>query len=188
MDAGAGTVRCGSTASDQAPATEAPAPAPTALTLDNRYLHEKGLVYLTGLQALVRLPLDQNRRDRRAGLRIGTFISGYPGSLSADTTSLSSGASHPGTSTTSSTSPARTRSSRPRPSAAPRCSTATRTPTSTASSVSGTARGRVWTGVATRSSTATSRARAGTARSLCSPAKTTRRRARPCPSRTTTPL
>ncbi len=50
------------------------------ITLDDRYLREKGLVYLTGVQALVRLVLDQNRRDRRAGLRIGTFVSGYPGS------------------------------------------------------------------------------------------------------------
>jgi indolepyruvate ferredoxin oxidoreductase len=50
------------------------------LTLDDRYLREKGMVYVTGIQALVRLPLDQHRRDRRAGLRIGTFISGYPGS------------------------------------------------------------------------------------------------------------
>ncbi len=49
-------------------------------SLDDRYVTGKGLVYLTGVQALVRLPLDQNRRDRRAGLRIGTFVSGYPGS------------------------------------------------------------------------------------------------------------
>jgi indolepyruvate ferredoxin oxidoreductase len=49
-------------------------------TLDDRYLVEAGTVYLSGLQALVRLPIDQSRRDRRAGLRIGTFISGYPGS------------------------------------------------------------------------------------------------------------
>ncbi|MGH7318750.1 MAG: indolepyruvate ferredoxin oxidoreductase family protein [Candidatus Rokuibacteriota bacterium] len=50
------------------------------VTLDDRYLREEGPVYLSGLQALVRLPIDQNRRDRRAGLRIGTFVSGYPGS------------------------------------------------------------------------------------------------------------
>jgi indolepyruvate ferredoxin oxidoreductase len=40
----------------------------------------EGRVYLSGMQALVRLPIDQSRRDRRADLRIGTFISGYPGS------------------------------------------------------------------------------------------------------------
>ena len=50
------------------------------LSLDDRYLREEGTVYLSGMQALVRLPIDQSRRDRRAGLRIGTFISGYPGS------------------------------------------------------------------------------------------------------------
>ena len=50
------------------------------MTLEDRYLREKGLVYLTGVQALVRLALDQQRRDRKAGLRTGVFISGYPGS------------------------------------------------------------------------------------------------------------
>jgi indolepyruvate ferredoxin oxidoreductase len=60
-----------------APATDSARPV---LTLDDRYLREEGQVYLSGMQALVRLPLDQSRRDRRAGLRIGTFISGYPGS------------------------------------------------------------------------------------------------------------
>ncbi len=49
------------------------------ITLDDRYLLEEGTVYLRGIQALVRLPIDQSRRDRKAGLRIGTFISGYPG-------------------------------------------------------------------------------------------------------------
>jgi indolepyruvate ferredoxin oxidoreductase len=58
-------------------------PAPPAAaepSLDDRYLREEGPVHLSGMQALVRLPIDQQRRDRRAGLRVGTFISGYPGS------------------------------------------------------------------------------------------------------------
>src|SRR5262249_58715626 len=54
--------------------------ATSGITLDDRYLGETGPVYLSGLQALVRLPIEQSRRDRRAGLRIGTFVSGYPGS------------------------------------------------------------------------------------------------------------
>src|SRR5260370_659517 len=35
---------------------------------------------MPGIQALVRFPLEQSRLDRAAGLRIATFISGYPGS------------------------------------------------------------------------------------------------------------
>ncbi|MDR7598920.1 MAG: indolepyruvate ferredoxin oxidoreductase family protein [Armatimonadota bacterium] len=54
--------------------------APQPVGLEERYTLEEGRVYLTGVQALVRLPLDQVRRDRRAGLRTGVFISGYPGS------------------------------------------------------------------------------------------------------------
>jgi indolepyruvate ferredoxin oxidoreductase len=49
-------------------------------SLDDKYTLESGIVYLTGMQALVRLPMDQIRRDRRAGLRTGAFISGYEGS------------------------------------------------------------------------------------------------------------
>jgi indolepyruvate ferredoxin oxidoreductase len=55
-------------------------PETKALALDDRYLRQEGVVFLSGLQALVRLVIDQQRRDRRAGLRIGTFISGFPGS------------------------------------------------------------------------------------------------------------
>src|SRR5262252_444730 len=51
-----------------------------AATLDDRYLLEEGRVFLSGIQALVRLPIDQARRDRRAGLRTGFFVTGYPGS------------------------------------------------------------------------------------------------------------
>ena len=50
------------------------------VSLDDKYTLESGSVYLTGIQALVRLPLDQMRRDRRAGLRTACFVSGYEGS------------------------------------------------------------------------------------------------------------
>jgi indolepyruvate ferredoxin oxidoreductase len=50
------------------------------MRLSDKYTLERGSVYLTGIQALVRLPMDQMRRDRRAGLKTGTFISGYEGS------------------------------------------------------------------------------------------------------------
>ena len=50
------------------------------MKLTDKFTVESGRVYLTGIQALVRLPIDQMRRDRRAGLNTGTFISGYEGS------------------------------------------------------------------------------------------------------------
>lgn len=50
------------------------------LSLGDRYTVEDGPVYLSGLQALVRLPLDQRRLDLRRGLRTAGFISGYEGS------------------------------------------------------------------------------------------------------------
>jgi indolepyruvate ferredoxin oxidoreductase len=50
------------------------------MKLDSKYEQEHGAVYLTGIQALVRLPMDQMRRDRRAGLNTAGFISGYEGS------------------------------------------------------------------------------------------------------------
>ena len=48
--------------------------------LTDRYLADDGQVFLTGIQALARLPLDVLRADRRAGLRTAAFISGYQGS------------------------------------------------------------------------------------------------------------
>src|SRR3984893_14964371 len=50
------------------------------MKLTDKFTLEQGRVYLTGIQALVRLPIDQMRRDRRAGLNTGAFISGYEGS------------------------------------------------------------------------------------------------------------
>src|SRR5215212_311513 len=50
------------------------------ISLDDKYLLEEGRILLTGLQGLVRLPLDQHRADLRRWLRTGTMISGYQGS------------------------------------------------------------------------------------------------------------
>ncbi|WP_417689914.1 indolepyruvate ferredoxin oxidoreductase family protein [Roseibium sp.] len=50
------------------------------ITLDDKYVATQGQVYLTGIQALVRVPLDRARLDRAAGLKTGGFISGYRGS------------------------------------------------------------------------------------------------------------
>ena len=52
----------------------------SAVTLDDKYLLEHGRVYLTGTQALVRLPMMQRQRDVAAGLNTGCFIAGYRGS------------------------------------------------------------------------------------------------------------
>jgi indolepyruvate ferredoxin oxidoreductase len=49
-------------------------------SLDAKYLQEDGLIFLSGIQALVRLPIDQHRADRRRGLNTATLISGYRGS------------------------------------------------------------------------------------------------------------
>lgn len=51
-----------------------------AYELSDRYDREHGRVFLTGTQAIVRIALDQARRDRAAGLNTGGFISGYRGS------------------------------------------------------------------------------------------------------------
>src|SRR5437764_4804520 len=51
-----------------------------AVTLDDKYTIDRGRVYLTGTQALVRLPLMQRQRDLAAGLNTACFISGYRGS------------------------------------------------------------------------------------------------------------
>jgi len=51
-----------------------------AVTLDDKYVLESGRVYLTGTQALVRLPMMQRQRDQAAGLNTAGYISGYRGS------------------------------------------------------------------------------------------------------------
>ncbi|HUQ60121.1 indolepyruvate ferredoxin oxidoreductase family protein [Lentzea sp.] len=55
-------------------------PVPVAFALADRYAPGAGAVHLTGVQALVRVIIEQRHRDRAAGLRTGAFVSGYPGS------------------------------------------------------------------------------------------------------------
>src|SRR5271169_3148680 len=52
----------------------------SAVTLEDKYTARSGRIYLSGIQALVRLPLLQRERDRAHGLATGGFISGYRGS------------------------------------------------------------------------------------------------------------
>lgn len=52
----------------------------STLKLSDKFTLTEGKAYLTGIQALVRLPLDQMRLDRRAGLKTAALISGYEGS------------------------------------------------------------------------------------------------------------
>jgi indolepyruvate ferredoxin oxidoreductase len=58
----------------------------TEVKLNNKFsLHDKytlleGRIILSGIQALVRLLLDQNRADLIKGLNTGTLVSGYRGS------------------------------------------------------------------------------------------------------------
>jgi indolepyruvate ferredoxin oxidoreductase len=50
------------------------------VSLDDKYTLERGRVFLTGIQALVRLAMLQRERDARAGLNTAGYISGYRGS------------------------------------------------------------------------------------------------------------
>ncbi|WP_370309875.1 indolepyruvate ferredoxin oxidoreductase family protein [Sinimarinibacterium flocculans] len=52
----------------------------SATTLDDKYLQDGGRVFISSNQALVRLPLDQARRDAAASLKTAGYISGYRGS------------------------------------------------------------------------------------------------------------
>ena len=51
-----------------------------AVRLEDKYHIENGEVFLSGVQALVRLLLEQRRRDARAGLNTAGYVSGYRGS------------------------------------------------------------------------------------------------------------
>ena len=48
--------------------------------LEDKYTVEEGRVFLTGTQALVRLPIMQRLRDLARGVNTAGYISGYRGS------------------------------------------------------------------------------------------------------------
>ena len=50
------------------------------VTLDDKYTAQSGNIFLSGIQALVRLPMMQRERDGAAGLHTAGFVSGYRGS------------------------------------------------------------------------------------------------------------
>lgn len=50
------------------------------ISLDDKYTLERGRAFITGTQALIRLPMQQRMRDARAGLNTAGFITGYRGS------------------------------------------------------------------------------------------------------------
>ena len=49
-------------------------------SLDDKYTLERGRAFMSGVQALVRLPMLQRQRDLLAGLNTAGFVSGYRGS------------------------------------------------------------------------------------------------------------
>ncbi|WP_240776796.1 indolepyruvate ferredoxin oxidoreductase family protein [Nonomuraea basaltis] len=52
----------------------------TPVSLDDKYTAHDGRVLISGIQALVRLTLEQRRLDRERGLDTRAFVSGYQGS------------------------------------------------------------------------------------------------------------
>ncbi len=63
-----------------APLPESIRKALETVTLDDKYALETGRAFMSGVQALVRLPMLQRVRDARLGLNTAGFVSGYRGS------------------------------------------------------------------------------------------------------------
>ena len=63
-----------------APLDQAVLSAIAKVSLDDKYTLDHGRAYMSGTQALVRLPMLQKMRDKRNGLNTAGFISGYRGS------------------------------------------------------------------------------------------------------------
>ena len=50
------------------------------VALDDKYTLEKGQIFVSGIQALVRLPMLQSQKDQASGLNTAGFVTGYRGS------------------------------------------------------------------------------------------------------------
>ena len=59
-------------------------------SLDDKWTLERGRAFMTGTQALIRLPMLQRERDLQAGLNTAGYITGYRGSpvTSVDMTAM----------------------------------------------------------------------------------------------------
>ena len=54
---------------------------PVDVTIEDKFERREGTVFLTGMEAIVRLLVEKQRRDRDAGIPVNqTYISGYEGS------------------------------------------------------------------------------------------------------------
>jgi indolepyruvate ferredoxin oxidoreductase len=63
-----------------APSSPGLHPLPDDISLEDKFTLERGRAFITGTQALIRLPMLQRRRDIAAGLNTAGYISGYRGS------------------------------------------------------------------------------------------------------------
>ncbi len=63
-----------------APLPESVRRALETVTLDDKYALERGRAFMSGVQALVKLPMLQRQRDALAGKNTAGFVSGYRGS------------------------------------------------------------------------------------------------------------
>jgi indolepyruvate ferredoxin oxidoreductase len=63
--------------SDTVPSDTVP---PTTVTLDDKYTARHGRVLISGIQAIVRMILEQRTLDTARGLDTRAFVSGYQGS------------------------------------------------------------------------------------------------------------
>ncbi|MBR7777475.1 indolepyruvate ferredoxin oxidoreductase family protein [Undibacterium rugosum] len=82
LSSASGASPSAATVSTQSAATINPAVTPVLhdVQLDDKYTSNSGTIFLSGIQALVRLPMIQRQRDLAAGLNTAGFISGYRGS------------------------------------------------------------------------------------------------------------